>query len=71
MTEYVRYEFTAAEVAARPAKGHRYEYRHVECSTVLDDPRQGIASVYRNDTGELVRARLMNRDEMAEEANRD
>lgn len=62
----------AGEIAARDTElqklaefaGNGYEYRMIECTVMLDDPKRGMASIYRKDTGELVRGRLMTAEEM-------
>lgn len=41
-----------------------FEMRNTDCETRYDDPSKGMASVYRLDTGELVRTRKMDANEL-------
>lgn len=40
-----------------------YEHRDVECRVVYDEPKAGMKTIYRNDTGEKVDERQMNDEE--------
>lgn len=42
----------------------RWELRMVSCMTALDCPDNGVASIFREDTGELVRSRPMVQSEL-------
>ncbi len=44
-----------------------WEFRAVKCWTSLDFPKRGFASIYREDSGELVRTRAMHSSEMQRE----
>jgi tRNA U54 and U55 pseudouridine synthase Pus10 len=41
----------------------RYEYRDVECETIFDEEML-IATTYRNDTGAIIKSRLMTQEEL-------
>lgn len=61
----------AGDIAAKDAElqklselvSNGYEYRQVECSIVLDMPVRGMATIIRDDTGEVVKERRMNDSE--------
>lgn len=47
----------AKELSQRITNG--YEYRSVDCFVEMNDPEAGTKSIYRRDTGELVRSAKM------------
>lgn len=44
-----------------------YEMRMIECEVHLDLPRKGVATVFRTDTGEMVKERPMEPSELQRE----
>lgn len=62
----------AAQIAARDAEigdpsqklSSGYEWRKVECATYFDQPRKGMATTFRLDTGEEIACRRMTYDEL-------
>ena len=43
---------------------NRYEYRDIECGVYFDRPKKGMATIIRIDTGEVVKERPMDMNEL-------
>lgn len=57
---------TAAADAARLARwvNDEYDFRMVDCEIMLNSPREGQKTMFRLDTGEVVKTEKMTADEM-------
>src|SRR5690242_13801523 len=57
---------TANADAAKLARwvNDEYDFRMVDCEVMLDSPSAGQKTVYRIDTGEIVKTEKMNSEEM-------